>query len=177
MKVAKLKTELNFTQDKAAKIAELKKFRLTKGLAIAEAEMKAMDQIEETQSEFSERSEDMLPDNINKDSCKNDLLRNYLASQASSAIEGSISTMEANLSSKSKTIPPKPIAEMSWIVPPYQGKHNEGLEGDGEPAVQYLSSLNPFAPEYVAFSTPRDVQSMIHPLEGSPAKIKPNNLC
>ena len=52
VKVAKLKTELNFAQDEAAKIADLKTFRLTKELAIAEAEMKAIDQAEETQSEF-----------------------------------------------------------------------------------------------------------------------------
>ena len=49
MKTAKLKTTLNFAQDEAAKIADLKKFRLTKELAIAEAEMKAIDQSEETQ--------------------------------------------------------------------------------------------------------------------------------
>ena len=48
MKVAKLKTELNFAQDEAAKIADLKTFRLTKELAIAEAEMKAIDQAEDT---------------------------------------------------------------------------------------------------------------------------------
>ena len=83
VKVAKLRTELNFAKDKAAKIVELKKLGLTKELAIAEAEMKVIDKVEETQSEFSERCEDMLPDNINKDSCKDDLLRNYLASQAS----------------------------------------------------------------------------------------------
>ena len=54
MKVDKLKTELNFANDEAAKMAELKKLRLTKELAIAEAEMKAIDQVEETQSEFTE---------------------------------------------------------------------------------------------------------------------------
>ena len=54
MKVAKLKTELSFAQDEAAKVAELKKFRLTKGLAIGEAEMKAIDQVKEIQLEFSE---------------------------------------------------------------------------------------------------------------------------
>ena len=74
VKVAKLKTELNFANDEAAKMAELKKLRLTKELAIAEAEMKAIDQVEETQSEFTERSEDMLRDNLAKDSCKDDLL-------------------------------------------------------------------------------------------------------
>ena len=54
VKVDKLKTELNFANDEAAKMAELKKLRLTKELAIAEAEMKAIDQVEETQSEFTE---------------------------------------------------------------------------------------------------------------------------
>ena len=49
--------------------------------------MKAIDQVEETQSEFGEQSEDILPDNFNRDSCKDDLLRNYLTSQASSVIE------------------------------------------------------------------------------------------
>ena len=168
VKVAKLKTELNFAEDEAAKIAELKKFRLTKELAIAEAEMKAIDQVEETQSEFSQRSEDMLPDNINKDSCKDDLLRKYLASQASSVIENSISTMETNLSDKSKIVPPKPASKMPEIVPLYQGKQNESLEGDGKPAVQHPSSLNPFAPDYVAFSTPKNARSTIYPSEGSP---------
>ena len=93
MKVAKLKTELNFAQDEAAKIAELKKFRLTKELAMAEAEMKAIDQVEEIQSKLSERSEDILPDNINKDSCKDDLgekvltgLRDSCSSQNDSKI-------------------------------------------------------------------------------------------
>lgn len=167
VKVAKLKTELDFAKDEAAKIAELKKFRLTKELAIAEAEMKAIDQVEEAQSEFSERSEDMLPDNINKDSCKDDLLRNYLESQASSVIESSISTMETNLSGKSKLPPPKPISKTSEISPSCQDKRSEGLEGNGEPAVRHPSSLNAFAPDYVAFSTPKNVQSAIYPLEDS----------
>ena len=168
VKVAKLKTELNFAEDEAAKIAELKKFRLTKELAIAEAEMKAIDQVEEIQSEFGEQSEDMLPDNINEDSCKDDLLRNYLTAQASSVSESSISTMETNLSSKSKIFRPKPASEMSEIVPSYQGKQSESLEGDGNPAVQYPSSLNPFAPDYAASSTPRNAQSTIRKLEVSP---------
>lgn len=168
VKVAKLKTELNIAEDEAAKIAELKKFRLTKELAIAEAEMKDIDQVEETQSEFSEQNEDILPDNIIKDSCKDDLLRNFLASQASSVIESSISTMETNLSGKSKIVPPKPVSEMSEIVPSCQGKQNESLENDGKPAVQHPSSLNLFAPDYVVFSTPKNAQSTTYTLEGSP---------
>ena len=167
VKVAKLRTELNFAKDEAAKIAELKKLTLTKELAIAEAEMKVIDKVQETQSEFSERSEDMLPDNINKDSCKDDLLRNYLASQASSVIESNISTMETNLSGKSKIVPPKPVSEMPEIGPSCQDKQGEGLEGNDEPAVQRPSSLNPFAPDYVTFSIPKHAQSSIYPLEDS----------
>ena len=168
VKVAKLKTELNFAEGKAAKIAELKKFRLTKELAIAKAEMKATDQVAKTRSEFSEQSEDMLPDNLNTDNCKDDILRNYLASQALSVIEGSISTMETNLRGKSKIVLPKPVCEMSEIVPSCQGKQNESLKGVGKPAVQHPLSLNPFAPDYVALSTPKDAQFTIYHSEDSP---------
>ena len=166
MKVDKLRTELNFAKDDAAKIAKLKKLRLTKELAIAEAEMKVIDKVEEIQSDFSERSEDMLPDNINKDSCKEDL-QNYLASQALSVIASNISTMETNLSSKSKIVPPNPVSEMSKISPSSQDKQGEGLEGNGDPAVQHPSLLNPFAPDYVAFSMPKHTQFAIYPLEDS----------
>ena len=77
---------------------------------MAEAEMKAINQVEEIQLELSEQSEDILPDNKNKDSCKNDLLQNYLASQASSVTEGSISTMETNLSGKPRVVRSKPAS-------------------------------------------------------------------
>ncbi|PFX24880.1 hypothetical protein AWC38_SpisGene10529 [Stylophora pistillata] len=117
--------------------------------------MKAVHQVEETQLEFSEQ---------NNDSCKVDLLRNYLISQAPSVIESDISTLETNLS-KLKTFPS------------YQGKQNEGLKGDGKPDVQYLSPLNPFAPDYVPFSTPKNAQFTIHPLEGSPfLQLQPSKL-
>ena len=56
---------------------------------------------------------------------------------------------------------------MSKISPSSQDKQGEGLEGNGDPAVQYPSSLNPFAPDYVAFSTPKHTQFAIHPLEDS----------
>ena len=46
-----MKTELYFADDEATKVAELRKFRLTKKLALVEAEMKAIDEVEE--SEFS----------------------------------------------------------------------------------------------------------------------------
>ena len=151
-------------------MAELKKLRLTKELAIAEAEMKAIDQVEETQSEFTERSEDMLRDNLIEDSCKDDLLdllRNYLESQASSVTERSISTMETNLGGKSKIVLQKPVSKVSEIVNSCQDKQNEGCEGNVEPSVQRPSSLNLFSPNYVAFSTPKNAQSAIYPLEDS----------
>ena len=167
VKVAKLKTELNFANDEAAKIAELKKLRLTKELAMAEVEMKAIDQVEETQLEFTEGSEDMVCENLIEDSCKDDLLQNYLESQASSVTERSISTVETNLSGKSKIVLQKPISKVSETVNSCQDKQNEGLEGNVEPSVQRPSSLNPFAPDYVAFSTPKNAQSAIYPLEDS----------
>ena len=167
VKVAKLKTELNFAHDEVAKIAELKKLRLTKELAMAEAEMKAIDQVEETQSEFTEGSKDMVCENLIEDSCKDDLLQNYLESQASSVTERSISTVETNLSGKSKIVLQKPISKVSETVNSCQDKQNEGLEGNVEPSVQRPSSLNPFAPDYVAFSTPKNAQSAIYPLEDS----------
>ena len=163
VKVAKLKTELNFANDEAAKIAELKKLRLTKELAMAEVEMKAIDQVEETQLEFTEGSEDMVCENLIEDSCKDDLLQNYLESQALSVTERSISTVETNLSGKSKIVLQKPISKVSETVNSCQDKQNEGLEGNVEPSVQRPSSLNPFAPDYVAFSTPKNAQSAIYP--------------
>ena len=75
--------------------------------------------------------------------------------------------METNLSSKSKIIPPKPVSEISEIGPSCQDKQGEGLEGNGESAGQHPSSLNPFAPDYVAFSTPKHAQSVIYPLDDS----------
>ena len=38
-----MKTELYFADDEATKVAELRKFRLTKKLALVEAEKKAID--------------------------------------------------------------------------------------------------------------------------------------
>ncbi|RMX52198.1 hypothetical protein pdam_00024091 [Pocillopora damicornis] len=109
VKVAKLKTELYFADDKATKVAELRKFRLTKKLASVEAEKKAIDEVEE--SKFSPVDINM----INKD----ELVRKYLRSQASSRTECSISTVETYISGKSKIVPPK---SFSKIVPSSQDK-------------------------------------------------------
>lgn len=63
VKVAELKTELYFADDEATKVAELRKFRLTKKLALVEAEMKAIDEVEE--SEFSDENKFTPPVDIN----------------------------------------------------------------------------------------------------------------
>lgn len=125
VKVAKLKTELYFADDKATKVAELRKFRLTKKLASVEAEKKAIDEVEE--SKFSPVDINM----INKD----ELVRKYLRSQASSRTECSISTMETYISGKSKIVPPK---SFSKIVPSSQDKPTDQkikiTEEPGNPA-------------------------------------------
>lgn len=77
VKVAKLKTELYFTDDEATKVAELRKFRLTKKLALVEAEMKAIDEVEE--SEFSDENKFTPPVDINMIN-KDELVRNYMIS-------------------------------------------------------------------------------------------------
>ena len=59
-----MKTELYFADDKATKVAELRKFRLTKKLALVEAEMKAIDEVEER--EFSDENKFTPPVDINK---------------------------------------------------------------------------------------------------------------
>ena len=75
--------------------------------------------------------------------------------------------METNLSSKSEIVLPNPVSEMSEICPSFQDKQGEGPEGNGDPAVQHPSSLNLFAPDYVAFSTHKHTQSVIYPLQDS----------
>lgn len=90
VKVAKLKTELYFADDEATKVAELRKFRLTKKLALVEAEKKAIDEVEE--SEFSDENKFTPPVDINMIN-KDELVRKYLRSQASSRTECSISTV------------------------------------------------------------------------------------
>ena len=119
VKVAKLKTELYFADDEATKVAELRKFRLTKKLALVEAEMKAIDEVEE--SEFSDENKFTPPVDINMIN-KDEVVRNYLRSQASSRTEDSISTVETYISGKSKIVPSK---SFSKIVPSSQHKQTD----------------------------------------------------
>ena len=116
VKVAKLKTELYFADDEATKVGELRKFRLTKKLALVEAEMKAIDEVQE--SEFLDENKFTPPVDINMTN-KDELVRTYLRSQASPRTEDSISTVETYISGKSKIVPSK---SFSTIVPSSQHK-------------------------------------------------------
>ena len=165
VRVAKLKTELYFADDEATKVAELRKFRLTKKLALVEAEMKAIDEVEE--SEFSDENKFTPPVDINTIN-KYELVRNYLRSQASSRTEDSISTVETYISCKSKIVPSK---SFSKIVPSNQHKQTDQKieipEEPGNPAAQYPSTLNPHAHDYFTSSTPKNVQPSTRPIESS----------
>ena len=73
---------------------ELRKFQLTKQLALAKAEMEAITKIEDGESTIDDRKEDVLPADVidNKD-----LLNEYLITQASSIANTSLSTMETHV--------------------------------------------------------------------------------
>ena len=165
VKVAKLKTELHFADGEATKIAELKKFKLTKELAIAEAEMNAINKVEESELNSNNGKELDLPDVINKD----DLLQGYLTTQASFVTKNSLSTMETDLSEAPETNPqktPSQIAATSQVKP--KDPKTEISKDALSPTVNYPSPLNPFAPEYVAFSTPKTVENTSSPLAAFP---------
>ena len=83
VKLTKIKTELNFAEGEATKVAELKKFKLTKELAIVQAEMNAITKVEESELGLTDGNDRaILPGFITKD----DLLQNYLVTQALSLI-------------------------------------------------------------------------------------------
>ena len=170
VKVAKLKTELYFADDEATKVAELRKFRLTKKLALVEAEKKAIDEVEE--SEFSDENKFTPPVDINMIN-KDELMQKYLRSQASSRTECSISTVETYISGKSKIVPPK---SFSKIVPSSQDKQTdqkiEITEEPGNPAAQYPSTMNPHVHDYFTSSTPKNVQPSTRLIENSPVYLQ-----
>ena len=157
VKLAKLKTELDFAETDAKKISDLKKFQLTKDLAIAEAEMNAISTVEERDLDFHEERGDLLP----KASYKCDLLENYLTTQASSVSKNNPPTLETEVSNSARdSFPPKGSSanakfhECERIKPKVENFHDSG---NPIPVVNYPSTLNPFAQEHVAMSTPANV--------------------
>ena len=162
VKLAKIKTELNFAEGEAAKVAELKKFKLTKELAIAQAEMNAITKVEESELGLNDGNDRaILPGFITKD----DLLQNYLVTQASSVAIDSPSTVQTGLTETKNPLLPTtsfPIAkslENDQLEPRIEDSNNPGF-----PVINYPSSLNPFAQEYVALSTPEKAERTSLPI-------------
>ena len=159
-KVAKLKTELIFADAEARKSAalkeheeELKKRKLTKKLALAKAEMDAVSKVEE--SEFGDLQE-VLP----KTTDKGDLLQKYLSTQVESVTGTSLTTLQTDVE-----FTPDPTEIVENGKP--DNEHESSPEiirsppsaSQKEPVVTAspYPTLNPFAPEYVAVSTPKFV--------------------
>ena len=188
--VAKLKTEIYFADGEATKIAELKKFKLTKELAMADAEMNAIKKVEENELAPNGEKEDLMPHTI----IRNDLLHNYLMQTSSVDKDGNL-TMETELRDTSKPSSAKasPANDQSHHnerkVP-----INEGTTDAGSFVTRHLSMLNPFALEYVTLATPKRAQFTSTPYaqckestpnsmgltqdqgEGSPSQINSDNL-
>lgn len=161
-KVTKLKTELIFAEAEAEKTAalkeheeKLKKFKLTKELAVAKAEMDAVTTFEE--NELDMLLEDILLEVPDKD----DLLQNYLTTQVNSACGGSLQTLLTDVKSPSEL----PVVEAEENSnPPYNYQVNQCQRSANpkEPAVSfspYPTTLNPFVPAYVPALTPFPSQS------------------
>lgn len=143
-----MKTELDFAETEAKKMSDLKKFQLTKELAIAEAEMNAISTVEERDLDFNEERGDLLP----KASYKCDLLENYLTTQASSVSKNNPPTLETEVSNSAReSLPPKGSSanakfhECERIKPKVENFHDSG---NPIPVVNYPSTLNPFAQEH-----------------------------
>ena len=160
-KVAKIKTKLIFAEEEAERTAalkeheeKLKKLKLTKELAVTKAEMDALNKVEE--NKFGMRLGDILPEIADKD----DLLQNYLRTQADSVSEESLQTLLTNVES----LPEPPVVELSKgksnsePTPNTQANQGQRCASPKGPTVSFSphpSKLNASAPEYVATSTPK----------------------
>ena len=110
--VAKLKTELLFVDAEAKRTAALKeqeeqlrKFKLTKQLALAQAEMEAITWVEDNASTISDLKEDLLPELIGK----SDLLNDYIVTQVSSVSNVSLPTVNTTVHSAAELQPMRPV--------------------------------------------------------------------
>ena len=159
--VARLKTK-KFADAEAQKTRalkehedELKRFKLTKELAVAKAEMEAL--IKNEGDEIV--AKESLPDEIDK----NYVLQNYLKTQASSVTNVDNLTLETNVESVDRplaespsnngipVVKNEPVATPSEINP---ADETISLPKQ-EPAIPTSKSLNPFAPEFEASPFPR----------------------
>ena len=157
--VARLKTELQFADAEARKTTalkeyedELRRFKLTKELALAKAEMEAIIKTEESESEEF-ISKEILPEEIDK----NYVLENYLNTQASAVTNASNPTVVANVSineplvedPNKKEIPP--IKDEPVNIPSKSSLvHETTSTSDRMPVIKTPKSLNPLAPDFEA---------------------------
>ena len=157
--------ELNFAEGEATKVAELEKYKLTKELAIAQAEMNSITKAEERRESELGLNDGYggakLPGFITKD----ELLQNYLVTQASSvAIDSPSTAQTGKKETKNPSLPSTsfPIAqshENDQLEPRIEDSNNSGF-----PVINYPSSLNPFAQECVALSTPKNAERTSLPI-------------
>ena len=156
---------LYFAETEAKKISDLKKFQLTKQLAIPEAEMNAISKVEERDLDFHEERGVLLP----KADHKCDLLQNYLTIQASLVSKNNPPTLETEVSNSAcDSFQPKgssanaKLHAFKRIKPEVENFHGSG---NPVPVVNYPSTLNPFAQEHIAMSTPANVNYASPPLQ------------
>ena len=152
VKLTKIKTELNFAEGEATKVAELKKLKLTKELAIVQAEMNAITKVEESELGLNDGNGGAtLPGFITK----GDLLQNYLVTQASSVAIDSPSTLQTGLMEtknpllSSTSFPVTQSHENDQLEPRIEDSNNPGFP---------VITLNPFEQEYVTLSTPKNAE-------------------
>ena len=140
VKLAKIKTELNFAEGEATKVAELKKFKFTKELAIVQAEMNAITKVEESELGLNDGA--TLPGFITKGNLlQNYLVQNYLVTQASSVAIDSPSTVQTGLMEtknpllSSTSFPITQSHENDQLEPRIEDSNNPGFP---------VITLNPF---------------------------------
>ena len=150
--VARLKTQLEFADAEAWKTTtlkcedELKRFRLSKELAVAKAEMEAVNVADERKIEKDNREEDQF---LPQETDRNYVLQNYLKTrdQMSSVTDASLPTVETYVESVLDRESPETrrtlIKEELWTSP-FKVRSTE--DTNSRPVLRPDSSPNPFAP-------------------------------
>ena len=151
--VARLKTQLEFADAEARKTTtlkecedELKRFRLSKELAVAKAEMEAVNVADEKKIEKDDREEDQF---LPQETDRNYVLQNYLKTrdQMSSVTDASLPTVETYVESVLHRESPETrrtlIKEELWTSP-FKVRSTE--DTNSRPVLRPDSSPNPFAP-------------------------------
>ena len=156
--VARLQTELKFADAEARKTTalkeyedELRRFRLTKELALAEAEMNAVNKIEENEIDPLDQNEKLPQETIT-----DKLLQNYLESQASRSFPPTLQTNIDSLSEQAEASPNNeqiPVVKSELSISPPKINQDENTPMPPPPTPRPTlppSSLNPFVPKFDA---------------------------